>query len=127
MPVNVEVVHQLEDERLCQKISQLYAQSPEFSSAEDAIEKLKQALTQDTVLYIAVFNEGIIAAIWSTGQGEQRLLRHVVVHTANRGRGIADRLISEVCRLEEEKGVTTFEPYCGAIRRSLQRLGKLGT
>ncbi len=35
-------------------------------------------------------------------------LEYIVVHPANRGRGVADRLVSEVCRMEEAKGVQHF-------------------
>jgi ribosomal protein S18 acetylase RimI-like enzyme len=30
-------------------------------------------------------------------------LEYIVVHPANRGRGVAERLVEEVCRMEEEK------------------------
>ena len=52
-------------------------------------------------------------------------IENIVIHSANRGRGVAERLVSEVCRMEEEKGVTTFIPGCGAIRRCLEGLNKL--
>ena len=67
----------------------------------------------------------MIAAIWCTGQGESKTLENIVVHPANRGRGIAERLVSEVCRMEEAKGVKVFEPGCGAIHRCLAKLEKI--
>ena len=54
-----------------------------------------------------------------------RSLENIVVHPANRGRGVAERLVEEVCRIEEEKGVKNFEPGCGAIHRCLAHLGKI--
>ena len=33
------------------------------------------------------------------------MLEYIVVHPANRGRGVAERLVEEACRIEEAKGV----------------------
>ncbi|MDD9840188.1 GNAT family N-acetyltransferase, partial [Escherichia coli] len=52
-------------------------------------------------------------------------LEYIVVHPANRGRGVAERLVEEACRIEEAKGVKIFEPGCGAIHRCLAHIGKL--
>ncbi|EKE23918.1 MAG: Acetyltransferase family protein, partial [uncultured bacterium] len=38
---------------------------------------------------------------------------------------VAERLVSEVCRMEEEKGVKNFVPGCGAIHRCLANLEKI--
>ncbi|MCH4248097.1 acetyl-CoA sensor PanZ family protein [Acinetobacter populi] len=125
MPIQVEAVTDLKDVIVRNQIERLYETSPEFGDGQDAITQLDEALDQDTVLYTAVFNDKIIGAIWSEGTGTTRLLEYVVIHPANRGRGVADRLISETCRIEEAKGVTKFEPGCGAIHRCLVHLGKL--
>ena len=125
MPILVEAVPDLKDAIVRNQIERLYETSPEFSDGQDAIEQLDQALQGDTRLYIAVFNEKVIGAIWCRGQGEARVLEYVVIHPANRGRGVSDRLISEVCRLEEAEGAKQFKPGCGAIHRSLARLEKL--
>ncbi len=58
------------------------------------------------------------------GQGESKALEYIVVHPANRGRGVAERLVEEACRMEEEKGVKQFEPGCGAIHRCLVAFGQ---
>ena len=89
------------------------------------MQQLEQDLQQYTTVYTAEFNSKIIGAIWSTGQGESRVLEYVVVHPANRGRGVAERLVEEVCRIEEEQGVKHFEPGCGAIHRCLSHIGKI--
>ncbi|WP_032017513.1 GNAT family N-acetyltransferase, partial [Acinetobacter baumannii] len=60
-----------------------------------------------------------------SGQGESKVLEYIVVHPANRGRGVAERLVEEACRIEEAKGVKIFEPGCGAIHRCLAHIGKL--
>lgn len=125
MPIIVEAVSDLKDVIVRNQIERLYETSPEFGNGQDALEQLDEALKKDTTLYTAVFNEKIIGAIWCTGTGETRLLHYVVVHPANRGRGVSDRLISEIIRIEEEKGAEQFKPGCGAIHRSLARLEKL--
>lgn len=125
MPILVEAVSDLRDVIIRNQIERLYETSPEFGDGQEAIEQLDQQLEKDTVLYIAIFNEKVIGAIWCNGEGETRLLQYVVIHPANRGRGVSDRLISEVCRMEEEKGAKHFKPGCGAIHRSLSRLEKL--
>ena len=125
MPINVYPVTSLEDEEVRGQLERLYDTSPEFGDGQDAIEQLEQNLSKYTLLYTAVFNTKVIAAIWSTGQGESRTLEYIVVHPANRGRGVAERLVSEVCRMEEEKGVKRFEPGCGAIHRCLSSLEKI--
>lgn len=126
MPVIVHSLNNIADENIKTQIIKLYNHTHEFSDGEHAYQQLSQAIQDDTQYYVAVFNEKIIGSIWSTGTGDSRLLRHIVVHPANRGRGIAERLISEVCRLDEEQGVKHFQPYCPAIRKTLQKIGKLG-
>jgi N-acetylglutamate synthase-like GNAT family acetyltransferase len=125
MPITVHAITSLENPEVREQLERLYDTSPEFSDGQDAIEQLEQNLAQYTILYTAEFNTKIIAAIWSTGQGESRTLENIVVHPANRGRGVAERLVSEVCRYEEQKGVGRFEPGCGAIHRCLISLEKI--
>ncbi|WP_173911788.1 GNAT family N-acetyltransferase [Acinetobacter sp. Marseille-Q1618] len=125
MPINVHTKTSLDSEEVRDQIERLYDTSPEFADGKDAIEQLEQNLTQYTLLYVAEFNTKIIGAIWVTGQGESKTLENIVVHPANRGRGVAERLVTEVCRMEEEKGVKKFEPGCGAIHRCLAHLDKL--
>ncbi|WP_180028780.1 GNAT family N-acetyltransferase [Acinetobacter sp. YH16032] len=125
MPITVHAITSLDNVEVREQLERLYDTSPEFSDGQDAIEQLEQNLTQYTLLYTAEFNTKIIGAIWSTGQGESRMLENIVVHPANRGRGVAERLVSEACRMEEEKGVNHFEPGCGAIHRCLSSLEKI--
>lgn len=125
MPITVHTITSLENTEVRDQLERLYDTSPEFGDGEDAIEQLEQNLAQYTLLYTAEFNTKIIGAIWVTGQGESRLLENIVIHPANRGRGVAERLVSEVCRLEEQKGVNKFEPGCGAIHRCLSNLDKI--
>ena len=125
MPITVHAYTSLENEEMRTQLERLYDTSPEFGDGQDAVEQLEQNLAQYTTVYTAEFNSKIIGAIWCTGQGESKILEYVVVHPANRGRGVAERLVSEACRLEEEKGVNSFEPGCGAIHRCLAHIGKL--
>ena len=125
MPITVHAKTSLENDEVRNQLERLYDTSPEFADGKDAIEQLEQNLAQYTLLYVAEFNTKIIGAIWCTGQGESKILENIVVHPANRGRGVAERLVEEACRLEEEKGVKKFEPGCGAIHRCLAHIDKL--
>lgn len=124
MPITVHAHTTIENEVIREQLEKLYDTSPEFGDGKDAIEQLEQSLAQYTLVYVAEFNSKLIGAIWCTGQGESRLLENIVVHPANRGRGVAERLVSEVCRIEAEKQVKYFEPGCGAIHRCLANLTK---
>ena len=124
MPITVHAYTSLEKEELRSQLERLYDTSPEFGDGHDAVEQLEQNLAQYTLLYTADFNTKVIGAIWCSGQGENKTLEYIVVHPANRGRGVAERLVEEVCRMEEEKGVKVFEPGCGAIHRCLEHIGK---
>ncbi|AXQ23741.1 N-acetyltransferase [Acinetobacter wuhouensis] len=125
MPITVHAKTSIENQEVREQLERLYDTSPEFGDGKDAIEQLEQNLTHYTLLYVAEFNTKVIGALWCTGQGESKVLENIVVHPANRGRGVAERLVEEVCRIEEEKGVKTFEPGCGAIHRCLAHLGKI--
>ncbi|MFN3072040.1 GNAT family N-acetyltransferase [Acinetobacter sp. TY2] len=125
MPITVHAKTSLENEEVRNQLERLYDTSPEFGDGKDAVEQLEQNLAQYTLLYTAEFNTKIIGALWCTGQGESKVLENIVVHPANRGRGVAERLVEEVCRIEDEKGVKVFEPGCGAIHRCLAHLGKV--
>ena len=125
MPITVHPKTSIENEEVRDQLERLYDTSPEFGDGKDAIEQLEQNLTQYTILYTAEFNTKIIGAVWCTGQGDSRTIENIVVHPANRGRGVAERLVSELCRMEEEKGVQSFQPGCGAIHRCLVSLGKI--
>ncbi|MFO1353771.1 MAG: GNAT family N-acetyltransferase [Acinetobacter sp.] len=125
MPITVHAYRSLENLGIRTQLERLYDTSPEFGDGQDAMQQLEQDLQQYTTVYTAEFNSKIIGAIWSTGQGESRVLEYVVVHPANRGRGVAERLVEEVCRIEEEQGVKQFEPGCGAIHRCLSHIGKI--
>ncbi len=125
MPITVHAYTSLEKEELRSQLERLYDTSPEFGDGHDAVEQLEQNLAQYTLLYTADFNTKVIGAIWCSGQGENKTLEYIVVHPANRGRGVAERLVEEVCRMEEAKGVKVFEPGCGAIHRCLEHIGKI--
>ena len=125
MPITVHAYTSLEKEELRSQLERLYDTSPEFGDGHDAVEQLEQNLAQYTLLYTAEFNTKVIGAIGCSGQGENKTLEYIVVHPANRGRGVAERLVEEVCRMEEAKGVKVCEPGCGAIHRCLEHIGKI--
>ena len=125
MPITVHAKTSLNTAEVRDQLERLYDTSPEFGDGKDAIEQLEQNLAQYTLLYTAEINTKIIGALWCSGQGESRTLENIVVHPANRGRGVAERLVEEVCRMEEDKGVSVFEPGCGAIHRCLAHIGKI--
>ncbi|WP_111893819.1 GNAT family N-acetyltransferase [Acinetobacter sp. MB5] len=127
MPITVHAYTSIPNEDIRNQLERLYDTSPEFSDGQDAMKQLEQDLTQYTLLYTAEFNSRIIGALWSTGQDEERILQNIVIHPANRGRGVAERLVAEVCRMEEAKQVHKFIAGCGAIYRCLVHLGKLPT
>ena len=125
MPITVHAHTSLENHEVRSQLERLYDTSPEFSDGSDAVDQLEQQLKQDSVLYIAEFNTKIIGALWCTGKENVKTLEYIVVHPANRGRGVAERLVAETCRIEEAQGVQSFKPGCGAIHRCLVALEKI--
>ena len=119
MPVMVSAEKNISPE-LAQGITKLYDTSPEFGSGAEALDKAQQILNEDGVLYVGWFNAKPVASIMASGTATQRLIHNIVVHPANRGRGIADRLMAETCRLEREKGAIHFVAGCTAIARLLR-------
>lgn len=125
MPITVHAYSELHDENLRAQLVKLYETSPEFADGEHAMLQLADAMQTGSLIYTAEFNQKVIGAVWVSGEGHSRLVHYVVVHPANRGRGVAERLIEGVCEMEEKNGVTEFKPGCGAIHRCLSHLDKL--
>lgn len=123
MPITVHPQTSLQNAEVRDQIERLYDASPEFSSGKAALDQLERQLSEYTVFYTAEFNTKIIGVIWSTGQQDQRKFEYIVIHPANRGRGVAERLVSEAHRLETLNGVKHFEPGCSAIQRCLAEVG----
>jgi GNAT superfamily N-acetyltransferase len=109
MPVAVELVTHPLPEPLAAELVRTYADSPDFASPEAAVEVLRDAVAGGDSLYSGVFNNRHIAAVLVRGEGETRHLRYLAVHPATRGRGVAERLVSEVRRLEAERGTHWLE------------------
>jgi len=131
MPLTIHAYQTLDDD-LRDQLANLYDISPEFADGMQAVEALDKALARSAQsyttnfhakLYTAEFNDKVIAAIWVTGCGAERLLQYIVVHYANRGRGVADQLVRAVTEQEQALGVSSFQPGCGAIHRALAHLG----
>ena len=119
MPVIVTAEKSLSPE-LAAGLGKLYDASPEFSGGADAVATAERVLSEGGLVYVGWFNGKPVSSIMAFGPGDQRTLRWIVVHPANRGRGIADRLVCEVCRIEREAGSTHFLPGCTAIARLLR-------
>ena len=131
MPLTIHAYQTLDDD-LRDQLENLYNISPEFADGTQAVEMLEKALARSAQsyttnfhakFYTAEFNDKVIAAIWVTGCGAERLLQYIVVHYANRGRGVADHLVRVVTEQEQVLGVHSFQPGCGAIHRTLAHLG----
>lgn len=131
MPLTFHVHETLNDD-LRDQLENLYNISPEFADGQHAVEALEKAFAMSAQayttnfhakLYTAEFNDKIIAAVWVTGRGSERLLQYIVVHYANRGRGLADQLVRTVTEQEQQLGIRSFQPGCGAIHRALAHLG----
>lgn len=128
MPITIHAYTTLADQPLADlrdQVARVYETSPEFADGQDAVEKLDSALAEGDLLYTAEFNDKVIAAIWSRGAADTRILQFIVVHPANRGRGVAEQLVEHVCNAESAKGAQHFKPGCGAIHRMLAHLERL--
>jgi GNAT superfamily N-acetyltransferase len=110
MPLTVESFQFALPDALRIQLVKVYKDTPEFASGESAMEVLEEALgVHGSVLYSGVFNGKHICSVLATGDGPHRQLRYLCVHPANRGRGIARRLMDEVRRLEADQGVVYLE------------------
>ena len=125
MPLTAVALTSLPNNEMTQRIESLFEVSPEFSSGHAAISYFKSALAKGDKLYVGLFNDKPVCAVCVRGQGTTKTLQYIVVHLANRGRGLAHELIKQTCLLEESYGVENFIPGCGAIHRALSSLGRL--
>ncbi|HEX6592066.1 MAG TPA: acetyl-CoA sensor PanZ family protein [Moraxellaceae bacterium] len=108
MPVAVAAVSAPLSDTLLQDLPRVYADYPVFSP-EAAVEVLQRGLAAGGTLYTGFFNARHIAAVLVVGEGEVRGMRYLSVHPATRGRGVAERLVAEVRRLEAERGSQWLE------------------
>lgn len=121
---NLTALHKVagvDDPELKLRIEKLYDTSPEFASGADAVALFESAFHRGDVLYLGMFNAKPIVAMgcFDDGQTDSKRLQYIVVHPANRGRGIAPKFIKQVTDMERKKGVKSFVPGCGAIHRVL--------
>lgn len=121
MPITVHTYASLEKEEIYSQIERLYVVSPEYENESQAISMLIQHLNQGAVLYIAMFNDKVIGFVLAMGASYERKLNELVIHPANRGRGIARRLIEEVDKIEREHGVKNITSTCAVIQKILQK------
>jgi len=109
MPVAVEIAASPLTDALAAELLRVYVDYPAFTSAEAALAVLEEAVAAGDTLYTGVFNNRHIAAALVRGAGETRHMRYLSVHAATRGRGVAERLVAEVRRLEAERGTAWLE------------------
>lgn len=111
----------IDDPNLKLWIEKLYDNSQEFTSGTEAVAFFEQTFKQGNQLYLGMFNGKPIASIgcFDDGETDKKRLQYVVVHPANRGRGISAKLIKQVTDLERKKGILTFIAGCSVIHRIL--------
>lgn len=109
MPVAVAVATAPLDATLTGELLRVYADYPAFDSAEAALLVLADSVAAGDTLYTGLFNARHIAAVLVRGEGATRHMRYLSVHVATRGRGVAERLVAEVRRLEAERGAQWLE------------------
>lgn len=109
MPVVVERAATPLKPELSAELPRIYTDAPGFVSPEAAAEVVRDAVAHGDTLYTGLFNGHYIAAVLIRGEGETRHLRHLCVHPATRGRGVAERLVAEVRRMEAERGTHWLE------------------
>jgi GNAT superfamily N-acetyltransferase len=109
MPVSVSVAVAPLTPSIMVDMEKVYADSPEFESGAEAAQALADATRDGEALYLGMFNGHNISAVVVRGEREVRHMRFLCVHHATRGRGVAERLIAEVRRLEQEAGTRWLE------------------
>ena len=109
MPVLVSVAAAPLSPQVMADMEKVYVDSPEFASGAAAAEVLADATSDGDTLYLGVFNGHNISAVLVRGDGDSRSMRYLCVHHATRGRGVAERLVAEVRRLEQERGTRWLE------------------
>lgn len=128
MPLESFAIRHFEQNRLAEddpefalRIEKLYDTSPEFASGGEAIALFDKAFGKGGKLYVGMFNGKPIACVGCLDEGidGKRLLQYIVVHPANRGRGISAKFIKQVTDLEKKQGIRQFVGGCGAIQRIL--------
>ena len=80
----------------------------------------EKAFAKGDILYLGMFNENRLPR-WAALMKASSLaayLQYIVLHPANRRRGLAPKFVKQVTDIER-KGNTKFVPGCGAIHRIL--------
>ena len=104
MPVEVREIRRVLPDDVAASLERVYVDCPGMASAEDALGRVRAGLARGDRFYAGLFNGKWIAGVLVVGEGAERFLRYLAVHPATRGRGVAERLIGEVRRLESELG-----------------------
>lgn len=91
---------------------------------QELLMQLKQPFKNNTVLYTANFNDKIIGAVWVTPELDAYIVHDLAIHPANRGRGIATRLVSEVERLIHQHHAVQLHTNCAVVMHILSQIKK---
>lgn len=121
MPVIVQPRYDIAD--LEAGLGQVYADFPGRPAA-DCLATIRQGLTGDGVFYLGEFNGKPVAGALVSGPADARRIQLVAVRAATRGRGVAQRLVDEIARLEARTGARALLiAATGAAVPPLLRLG----
>lgn len=121
MPVIVEPRYDIAD--LEADLARLYADFPGRPVAE-CVATVRQALAGGGVFYAGIFNGKAVAGALVCGAPDAREISQIAVRAATRGRGVAQRLVDEIARLELATGgqaLTVRDP--GVAAAALTQLG----
>ncbi len=100
MPVEIQEFHKNLPESVAIQLVGVYVDSPEVVQAEQVLEQIRQGLAAGDRYYAGYFNGHYICGVLIHDEVDHRSMRFLAVHPATRGRGVAERLVDEVRRLE---------------------------
>ena len=102
--------NRIDDPELKLRVEKLYDSSPEFATGRDAVAFFEKAFAKGDILYLGMFNEKPIAAMGCFNEGieSSRLLQYIVLHPANRGRGLAPKFVKQFNAVLPDLGI--FRP-----------------
>lgn len=127
MPVEVFEFHHELPVDVASMLDKVYVDTPGTSGSVEVLQEVEKGLKNGGRYYAGQFNGKWIAGVLVSGLDGERVLRFLAVHPATRGRGVAERLVNEVRRLEAEQGegylVTGFDLTQPGVPEMLLALG----
>lgn len=101
MPVIVEPRYDIAD--IEADLRRVYEDFP-GATADDCLARIRDALANREVFYAGIFNGRPIAGALVSGPADARRISLIAVRALTRGRGVAQRLVDEIARLEQGTG-----------------------